>query len=93
MLNKPKCNHSICPFDAELLEDLKKYGKTKADRKIVLNTRRLTVKSKDGKKDSITCVLPKEVYDKLKDFKIVPRSKLYWAWRKELADGNKVQTI
>ena len=76
----PKRNEFIAKPDKELVEELSKCH-TKAERKVVLNSRKLSVLTEEGK-STTTCVLPLDVYNCLEKMKISYRTLAYWKWRK-----------
>lgn len=82
----PRRNESIVPYDEELKELLGQC-RTPQDRKVVLNSRKLTILSEDGR-TTTTCVLPGDVYDRLGKMKISYRTLAYWKWRKDVSSSS-----
>lgn len=76
----PKRNESFYPFDDELVEELSKVH-TRAERKVVLDSRKLSILTEDCK-TTTTCVLPLDVYERLEKMKRSYRTLAYWEWRK-----------
>lgn len=81
----PRRNESFYPYDEELKELLKQC-KTAHDRKIVLNSRRLFILTEDGR-DTTTCVLPGDVYDRLAKLSVSYRTLAYQKWRKDVSNS------
>lgn len=81
----PRRNESFYPYDEELKELLKQC-KTARDRKAVLKSRVLFVLSEDGR-DTSTCVLPSDVYDRLAKMSVSDRTLAYQKWRKDVSNS------
>ena len=76
----PRKDEFIVKPDKELVEELSKCH-SKAERKVVLNSRKLSVLTEDGK-STTTCVLPLDVYERLEKMERPCRTLAYWKWRK-----------
>ena len=76
----PRKDEFIVKPDKELVEELSKVH-TRADRKVILDSRKLSILTEDCK-NTMTCVLPLDVYERLEKMKRSYRTIAYWKWRK-----------